>query len=180
MNSFFFIDMELFYVKGLLKSHSYKGRIARNVPITFYRERQRDIRDYLIKTQFKAYQETFPLDTRTYEKQLEEMAQPRNYFAVFLGELLTKSEAEDILKFLKTQSEFTKLAKAIIDIGEMRDFYKFGYADRLNDRKGEYWRFNYKGSKKVYFKGYADYKDHLEYDYSPSVSSDDVEQPDAK
>lgn len=172
--------MELFYIKGLLKDHSYKGRIARNIPITFYKEHARDIRDYLTKSQYKLYQKSFPLDERTYEKQLEEINQPRNYFVVFLGELLTKSESEDILKFLKTQGEFTQLSMATIDIGQITDFYKFGYADRLNDRKGEYWRFKYKGSKKVYFKGYADYKDHLDYDYSPGVQSDDVEQPDAK
>ena len=172
--------MELFFVKGILKNHIYKDRIAKNIPITFYKERFRDIRDYLTTYQYKLYQSTFPFDERTYDKQLEERRQPRNYFTAFFGELLTKKEAEDILRFLKSQNDFNKLTIATIDVGRIEDFYKFGFADRLNDRKGEYWRFNYKGTKKVYFRGYADYREHLEYDYSPSVRSDDVEQPDAK
>ncbi len=169
--------MELYYIKGILKNHSYKNKLAKNIPITFYKERPRDVRDYLTKAQYLIYQATFPLDERSYERQVDESPQPRNYFTVFLSELFTKPEAEEILKFLKTQSEFTKVKIATIAIMEMREFYKFGYADRINDHKGEYWRFNHKNSKKVYFKGYADYKEYLEHDFTPNVDSDDVERP---
>ena len=154
-----------------------RNRVAKNIPITFYKERPRDVRDYLTKTQYQVYQETFPLDDRPYNKTANDSPQPRNYFTVFLGELLNKAEAEEILKFLKTQSDFTKLEVATIQINEMREFYKFGYADRINDQKGEYWRFNHKNSKQVYFKGYADYKEYLEHDFTPNVDSDDVERP---
>lgn len=169
--------MDLYYIKGLLKDHIYRERIARNIPITFYKERPRDVREFLTERQFSIYKKTFPLDGRLFVKREQEPSQPRNYFTVFIQELLTKTEAEEILKFLETQPDFTNLNLAAIDIGEMREFYKFGYSDRLNDNKGEYWRFNYKGTKKVYFKGYADYRNYLEYDTSPNVASDDVERP---
>lgn len=169
--------MELYYIKGVLKDHNYRDRIAKGIVITFYKERPRDVREYLTKHQYEKYQTYFPLDERTYEKQANEAPQPNNYFTFFLRELLTKAEAEEILRFLNTQSDFTKLRLAVIDISDLREFYKFGFTDRINDRKGEYWRFNHKGTKNVYFKGYADYKDFLEHDFTPNVISDDGEQP---
>lgn len=173
--------MELYYIKGILKNHTYRDRIAKGILITFYKERPRDVRDYLTKMQYEKYQRNFPFDERTYEKQPNEVPQPKNYFTLFLSELFTKKEAEEILKFLNTQSDFNKLKLVAIDINDMREFYKFGFADRVNDQKGEYWRFNHKGTKNVYFRGYADYKDFLAHDFTPNVISDDEERPkDAK
>ena len=164
--------MELYYIKGLLKDHKYRNRIASNIPITFFSEKKRDVRDYLNREQFDAYKLTFPLDNRTYERQDKEPPQPRNYFTVFLGELLTKKETDEILRFLKTQPDFLHLHTIPFNINKLEDFYKFGFVDRVNDNKGEFWRFNHKGTKNVFFRGYADYKDHIEHDYSPNAETD--------
>ena len=164
--------MELYYIKGLLKDHPYKGRTASNIPITFFSEKKRDVRNYVTREQFDAYKLTFPLDSRTYERQANEPPQPINYFTTFLGELLTKKEADEIMRFLKTQPDFVHLHTVAFNISKLEDFYKFGFVDRIHDKKGEFWRFNHKGSKTVYFRGYADYKDHLEHDYSPNAETD--------
>ena len=132
--------MELYYIKGLLKDHKYRNRIASNIPITFFSEKKSDVRDYLTREQFDAYKLTYPLDNRSYERQANDPPQQRNYFTVFLGELLTKKETDEILRFLKTQPDFVHLHTIAFTINKLEDYYKFGFVDRVNDNKGEFWR----------------------------------------